>query len=52
MEYIAAEKIGAETVTYVTNIYKDSITSRLIMEAKEGREQAKERMQGQGKESP
>jgi membrane-bound lytic murein transglycosylase MltF len=32
VEVIAAEKIGAETVTYVSNIYKYYVTYRLIME--------------------
>jgi len=52
VETIAAERIGAETVTYVSNIYKYYIAYRLIMEAKEDREQAKEKMKGQGKEAP
>ncbi len=32
VEIIAAEKIGAETVTYVSNIYKYYITYRLVVE--------------------
>ena len=32
VEYIAAEKIGAETVTYVNNIYKYYIAYRLLTE--------------------
>jgi membrane-bound lytic murein transglycosylase MltF len=44
VEYLAAEKIGAETVTYVSNIYKYYIAYRLIMEARDEREQAKEQM--------
>ena len=32
VEVIAAEKIGAETVTYVSNIYKYYVTYRLVME--------------------
>ena len=36
VEYIAAERIGAETVTYVSNIYKYYIAYRLIMEAQRG----------------
>lgn len=32
VEYLAAEKIGAETVTYVSNIYKYYIAYRLIMD--------------------
>jgi membrane-bound lytic murein transglycosylase MltF len=52
VEYIAAERIGAETVTYVSNIYKYYIAYRLIIEAREDREQAKEAMKGQGKVTP
>ena len=32
VEMIAAEKIGAETVTYVSNIYKYYVTYRLVLE--------------------
>lgn len=32
VEYLAAERIGAETVTYVSNIYKYYIAYRLIMD--------------------
>ena len=49
VEYVAAEKIGAETVTYVSNIYKYYIAYQLIMEAKAEREQAAEKMKGQSK---
>ena len=52
VEYIAAEKIGAETVTYVSNIYKYYIAYRLIMEAKTDREEAIEEMRGQNKAPP
>jgi len=40
VEYVAAEKIGAETVTYVSSIYKHYIAHSLIMEAKAEREKA------------
>jgi membrane-bound lytic murein transglycosylase MltF len=49
VEYIAAEKIGAETVTYVSNIYKYYIAYRLIMESKAEREQAVEKLKTGGK---
>jgi membrane-bound lytic murein transglycosylase MltF len=49
VEYVAAEKIGAETVTYVSNIYKYSIAYKLIMEAKAEREKAAEKIKGQSK---
>jgi membrane-bound lytic murein transglycosylase MltF len=49
VEYVAAEKIGAETVTYVSNIYKYYIAYNLLMEAREAREQAAKALKGQGK---
>ena len=52
VEYIAAEKIGAETVTYVSNIYKYYIAYSLIMEARADREDAIEKMKGQNKAPP
>jgi membrane-bound lytic murein transglycosylase MltF len=52
VEYVAAEKIGAETVTYVSNIYKYYIAYRLIMEARADREEAIEKMKGQNKRAP
>jgi membrane-bound lytic murein transglycosylase MltF len=33
VEYVAAEKIGPETVTYVSNIYKYYVSYRLILES-------------------
>jgi membrane-bound lytic murein transglycosylase MltF len=47
VEYVAAEKIGAETVTYVGNIYKYYIAYRLIMDARAERTQALEQVKGQ-----
>jgi len=52
VEYVVAVKIGAETVTYVSNIYKYYITYTLIMEARAEREKAAEKMKGQGKGKP
>ena len=49
VEYVAAEKIGAETVTYVANIYKYYIAYKLLMEARAEKEQAIEKMKGQSK---
>jgi membrane-bound lytic murein transglycosylase MltF len=49
VEYVAAEKIGAETVTYVANIYKYYIAYNLIMEARVEREKSREKMKDQGK---
>jgi membrane-bound lytic murein transglycosylase MltF len=39
VEYVAAEKVGSETVTYVSNIYKYYIAYRLSMESKAERQQ-------------
>lgn len=52
VEYVAAEKIGAETVTYVANIYKYYIAYKLLMEANMEKKQALEKMKGQNKQSP
>ncbi|HEV8490665.1 MAG TPA: transporter substrate-binding domain-containing protein [Candidatus Angelobacter sp.] len=46
VEYVAAEKIGQETVTYVSNIYKYYIAYRLIMESKTARREAIEKLKG------
>ncbi len=46
VEYVVAEKTGAETVTYVSNIYKYSIAYKLIMESRAEREEAVKRMKG------
>jgi membrane-bound lytic murein transglycosylase MltF len=52
VEYLAAEKIGAETVTYVGNIYKYYIAYRLILDAREQKEEAIEKMKGLSKGTP
>jgi membrane-bound lytic murein transglycosylase MltF len=49
VEYVAAEKIGAETVTYVGNIYKYYIAYRLIADVKEKKKQAIETLKSQDK---
>jgi len=49
VEYVVAEKLGAETVTYVSNIYKYYIAYKLIMEAKAEREKAAEKLKGRSK---
>jgi membrane-bound lytic murein transglycosylase MltF len=46
VEYVAAEKIGHETVTYVSNIYKYYIAYRLILEARQAREASIEKIRG------
>lgn len=40
VEYLAAERIGAETVTYVSNIYKYYIAYRLIMDERARKQKA------------
>jgi membrane-bound lytic murein transglycosylase MltF len=49
VEYVAADAIGAETVTYVSNIYKYYIAYRLIMEARAAKEKAAEEIKSQSK---
>ena len=41
VERVASERIGRETVTYVSNIYKYYITYRLLTEQLERRDAAK-----------
>jgi membrane-bound lytic murein transglycosylase MltF len=48
VELIAAEKIGRETVTYVSNIYKYFLAYQMIAEERAEREKAKEAVK-QGK---
>jgi membrane-bound lytic murein transglycosylase MltF len=45
VEVIAAEKIGRETVTYVSNIYKYYIAYNLVTEEQEERKKAMEEFQ-------
>jgi membrane-bound lytic murein transglycosylase MltF len=49
VEYVAAEKIGQETVTYVSNIYKYYIAYRLIMESQAATKEAVEKVKGGAK---
>ena len=42
VERIASEKIGRETVQYVSNIYKYYVAYRLLLERKQAREGAKQ----------
>ncbi len=46
VEYVAAEKIGQETVTYVSNIYKYYIAYRLVLESQAATKEAVEKMKG------
>jgi len=49
VEYVAAEKIGQETVTYVSNIYKYYIAYRLVLESRAARKEAVEKIKGGAK---
>jgi membrane-bound lytic murein transglycosylase MltF len=49
VEYVAAEKLGQETVTYVSNIYKYYIAYRLVMESRAAKEEAVEKLKGGAK---
>ena len=46
VELIAAEKIGRETVTYVSNIYKYYLAYQMLEEERLEREKAKQAIQG------
>jgi membrane-bound lytic murein transglycosylase MltF len=53
VEYVAADKIGPETVTYVANIYKYYIAYRLILESRAAKEETLEKIKKeQGKGAP
>ena len=45
VEIVVAEKVGSETVRYVSNIYKYYLAYRMTMDQKEEREKAKEEVQ-------
>jgi len=49
VEYVAAEKIGQETVTYVSNIYKYYIAYRLVLESQAAQKEAVEKIKGGAK---
>lgn len=49
VEYVAAEKIGQETVTYVSNIYKYYIAYRLVLESRASKQEALEKIKGDTK---
>ena len=51
VEQIASERIGRETVTYVSNIYKYFIAYRMVVEENERRAAAKESIKTQGSEA-
>lgn len=49
VEYVVAEKIGSETVTYVSNIYKYYIAYRLVLESRAAKKEAVEKIKGGAK---
>lgn len=49
VEYVAAEKIGQETVTYVSNIYKYYIAYRLVLESRASTKEAVEKIKNDAK---
>ena len=49
VEYVVAEKIGQETVTYVSNIYKYYIAYRLVLESRAAKKEAVETIKGEAK---
>ncbi|MCB1007889.1 MAG: lytic transglycosylase F, partial [Acidobacteria bacterium] len=48
VELVAAEKIGSETVTYVSNIFKYYIAYKLVLENQAAARAAKERVPAKG----
>jgi membrane-bound lytic murein transglycosylase MltF len=49
VEYVAAEKIGQETVTYVSNIYKYYIAYKLILESRAATKEAVDKIKSGAK---
>jgi membrane-bound lytic murein transglycosylase MltF len=49
VEMIASEKVGIETVTYVSNIYKYYIAYKLMTEQEEDRRRARESIKGKAR---
>jgi membrane-bound lytic murein transglycosylase MltF len=45
VEYVVAEKIGQETVTYVSNIFKYYIAYQLVAQAEQERKSAVQQME-------
>jgi hypothetical protein len=44
VEVVAAEKVGRETVQYVSNIYKYYLAYKMVMEQRQERERAKQKV--------
>ena len=49
VEYVAAERVGQETVTYVSNIYKYYIAYSLVMKNRAAKKEAAEKIKGDAK---
>ena len=49
VEYVAADRIGQETVTYVSNIYKYYIAYRLLLENQAAKKAGVEKVKGDAK---
>jgi membrane-bound lytic murein transglycosylase MltF len=49
VEYVAAEKVGQETVTYVSSIYKYYIAYRLVLESRASTKDAVDKITGGAK---
>jgi membrane-bound lytic murein transglycosylase MltF len=45
VEFVAAARVGMETVTYVSNIYKYYVAYKLVAEQKEEREKTRQRLE-------
>ena len=52
VEQIASERIGRETVTYVSNIYKYYVAYRLVVEEKERRAGSKKALESASSKEP
>ena len=52
VEYVAAEKIGQETVTYVGNIYKYYIAYSLVMKSRASTKESVDKIRNDAKASP
>ncbi|TYK74122.1 lytic transglycosylase F [Comamonas sp. Z1] len=49
VEYVVAEKIGQETITYVSNIYKYYVSYQLMLESGAAKQAAVEKVKADGK---
>jgi membrane-bound lytic murein transglycosylase MltF len=49
VEYVAADRVGQETVTYVSNIYKYYIAYRLLLENQAAKKAGVEKVKGDAK---